>query len=223
MSKQTQELTNMYPGIKKFQDNLLERYTNENRMAKKNQIVLIGSSSTEIFPIEKMQQGLNLDKIIYNRGIRATTTTDVLEQMDTLIFDLHPSKIFINIGANDIGFGVPVEVILTNYEAILKRVKSKLPDTKVYVEAYYPINPVHDFGESKQEHSALFDTRKKETLVAVNSSIANLASKYGFQFINVNTGLTDKDGNLRPELTFDGAHMFSAGYEIVLNNLKHYL
>ncbi len=33
----------------------------------------------EIFPIEKMQKNLNLDKLIYNRGIRATTTEDSTE------------------------------------------------------------------------------------------------------------------------------------------------
>ncbi|MBC2179617.1 hypothetical protein HCJ82_05575 [Listeria booriae] len=89
----------------------------------------------EIFPIEKFQQeqDLGLDKIIYNRGARATTTADLLEHMDTLIFDLAPSKIFINIGSNDIGFNVPENVFLANYETILKQIKEKLPDTVVYI------------------------------------------------------------------------------------------
>jgi len=47
----------------------------------------------EIFPIEKIQQGLGLDKLIYNRGVRATTTADLLKHMDLCIFDLAPSKI----------------------------------------------------------------------------------------------------------------------------------
>ncbi|WP_221771884.1 GDSL-type esterase/lipase family protein [Listeria booriae] len=95
----------------------------------------------EIFPIEKFQQeqDLGLDKIIYNRGVRVTTTADLLEHMDTLIFDLAPSKIFINIGSNDIGFNVPENVFLANYDTILQQIKEKLPDTIVYVMAYYLI------------------------------------------------------------------------------------
>jgi len=50
-----------------------------------------------------------------------------------------------------------------------------------------------------------------------------LALKNGYHFINVNDGLTDGKGNLRKELTFDGAHMLPAGYEIVFQNMKKYL
>jgi lysophospholipase L1-like esterase len=53
--------------------------------------------------------------------------------------------------------------------------------------------------------------------------VAQLAQKYDYEFINVNGGLADADGNLRKELTFDGGHMYPAGYEIVLGNMKKYL
>jgi lysophospholipase L1-like esterase len=177
----------------------------------------------EIFPIEKMQKSLGLDKVIYNRGIRATTTADLLKSMDICIFDLKPSKIFINIGSNDIGFNVPESTFLANYNEILRQIKEKLPETQVYVMAYFPVNPVADFGESEAEHKSLFATRTNEILESANSKVATLAQKYHCEFINVNEGLADADGNLRQELTFDGGHMYPAGYEIVLQNMKKYL
>lgn len=225
MSDKTVKLTNMSPDITKFQNDIRAKYTTANQTAKKGQILFVGSSLMEIFPIEKFQQeqDLGLDKIIYNRGVRATTTADLLEHMDTLIFDLAPSKIFINIGSNDIGFNVPENVFLANYETILKQIKEKLPDTVVYVMAYSPINTVDDFGEKEPEHSQLYEHRSNGLNAAASAKIEKLAQKNGYEFINVNAGLTDSAGNLRKELTFDGAHMSPNGYEIVLENMKRYL
>ncbi len=222
MSKTT-ELTNLHPDIVEFQNGLRNRYAVENQTAKKGQILFVGSSLMEIFPIDKLQQNLDLDKVIYNRGVRATTTADLLNHMDTLIFGLAPSKIFINIGSNDIGFNVPEAIFLANYDEILRQIKEKLPDAAVYVMEYYPMNTVDGFGEEKEEHNQLYVHRSNELLEAANAKVEQLAKKNGYEFINVNAGLTDADGNLRKELTFDGAHMLPAGYEIVLGNMKKYL
>lgn len=223
MSEQTQALTNLNPMIEKVQNEIRERFAKQNPTAQKGQIVFVGSSLMEIFPIEKMQQGLGLDKVIYNRGVRATTTADLLKHIDLCIFDLAPSKVFINIGTNDIGFKVPEATFLGNYDEILRQIKERLPETQVYVMAYYPINAVANFGESEAEHESLYATRNNEIFKAASGKVAQLAQKYGYAFINVNEGLADADGNLRPELTFDGAHMLPAGYEIVLRNMRQYL
>ncbi|HYA77298.1 MAG TPA: GDSL-type esterase/lipase family protein [Verrucomicrobiae bacterium] len=223
MSGRTTQFTNMFPGITKLQNDIRAKYAVENQTAKKGQILFVGSSLMEIFPIDKLQKNLGLDKVIYNRGVRATTTADLLNHMDTLVFDLAPSKIFINIGSNDIGFGVPEDVFLANYDEILHQIREKLPGTVVFVMAYYPINTVDDFGEEKDEHDQLYSHRSNELLEAANAKVEQLAQKNGYKFINVNAGLTDVNGNLRKELTFDGGHMYPAGYEIVLANLKKYL
>ena len=223
MSEKSTSLTNMNPDIEQYKSDLRARFAQQNQTVQKGQIVFVGSSLMEIFPIEKMQQGLGLDKLIYNRGIRATTTAELLTAMDVCIFDLSPSKIFINIGSNDLGFDVPEATFLANYDEILRQIKEKLPETQVFVMAYYPVNPVADFGEPEAEHKSLFATRTNEILELASSKVAQVAQKYNYEFINVNDGLVDADGNLRQELTFDGAHMFPAGYEIVLGNMKKYL
>ncbi|MDR3345221.1 MAG: GDSL-type esterase/lipase family protein [Oscillospiraceae bacterium] len=223
MSEQSTSLTNANPLIEQFKHDLRARFAQENKTVKKGQIVFVGSSLMEIFPIEKMQKSLGLDKVIYNRGIRATTTAELLTAMDVCIFDLAPSKIFINIGSNDIGFNVPEFTFLANYDEILRRIKENLPKTQVYVMAYYPVNTVMASDESAAEHESLFVTRTNKMLESASRKAAQLAQKYHYEFINVNAGLTDDDGNLRKELTFDGAHMYPAGYEIVLENMKKYL
>ncbi len=71
MSEQSTSLTNMNPVIEQMKSDMRASYAQQNQTAKKGQIVFVGSSLMEIFPIEKMQQSLGLDKLIYNRGIRA--------------------------------------------------------------------------------------------------------------------------------------------------------
>ncbi|QBO36230.1 lysophospholipase [Periweissella cryptocerci] len=222
MTEETTKLT-MNPKIVEFQAGLRAKYAEANKTAKKGQIDFVGSSLMEIFPIEKMQQeqDLGLDKAIYNRGVRATTTADLLAHMDTLIFDLAPSKIFINIGSNDIGFKVPEVTFLANYAEIMRQIKAKLPETKVYVMAYYPTNQV-DFGQDADDIK-LNQRRGNDRMAEYNAKVEQLAADNGLTFINVNAGLTDDNGNLRKELTVDGAHMLPAGFEIVLANLQPYL
>ncbi|KRM72086.1 GDSL-type esterase/lipase family protein [Lacticaseibacillus brantae] len=225
MAKETTDLTDLNPEIKAFQNSLRMKYDQQNTSAEKGQIVFVGSSLMEIFPIEKMQQeqDLGLTKTIYNRGVRATTTADLLAHMDTLIFDLQPSKIFINIGSNDVGFNVPEETFLSNYTKILEQIKTKLPNTRVYAMAFYPVNTTHNFGEEEDEHSHLYEHRSNELLEDASEKVKRIVEKAGDTFINVNDGLTDSTGNLKPEYTFDGAHMLPNGYQVVFNNMKPYL
>lgn len=114
-----------------------------NRYAKKGQILFTGSSLMEQFPVDELLINCGLNIVIYNRGVSGFTTTDMLENMTEMVFAVEPSKIFINIGSNDIGaVNYTLEHLLENYEKILIQIKTKLPHTKIYVMAYYPVNEV---------------------------------------------------------------------------------
>ncbi|MDN6065136.1 MAG: GDSL-type esterase/lipase family protein [Lactococcus lactis] len=222
MSKETKALT-INPQLAAFQEELLKSYDKANLSAKKGQTLFVGSSLMEIFPIEKWEEAgeVTFSHYIYNRAVRATPTSFLLEHIESQIFNLEPSKIFINIGTNDIGFEIPEEEFLNNYDQILSQIESKLPQTQVYVMRYYPINTV-DFGQDSDEKT-LFETRSNEKFQKASDKIKKLADNHHFHFIDVNDGLSDENGNLKKELTFDGAHLNPAGYQLVLENLKVYL
>ena len=225
MSEQSRTPTTENPVSELYKKTILASYIRQNQKAEKGQIVFVGSSLMEYFPIEKMQrkQDLGFSKAIYNRGLSATTTTELLENIDLQIFDLEPSKIFINIGSNDVGYEVLESVFLGNYDEILRQIKEKLPETEVYVMAYYPLNAEDDFGLSKADHEALYTIRTNEAFDEASKKVAQLAKKYNYKFINVNDGLVDKKGNLKKELSRDGVHILPAGYEIILENMRKYL
>jgi lysophospholipase L1-like esterase len=195
-----------------------------NPTVKKGQIVFVGSSLMEHFPIGEMQLKLELDKCIYNRGIGGTTTDNLLSTMEECIFQLEPSEIFINIGSNDIGnMGYDKTMLIENYNQIMNQIQERLPICEVYVMAFYPVNPKADFGLPKHVKEMVFATRTNENIAEANSAVEQLAKEHGFQFINVNEGLSDHEGNLKEEFSVEGLHMWPDAYEIILDNLKRFL
>lgn len=203
----------------------LKRYKSLNQFVVKGQILFVGSSLMEQFPINELQQTLDKKFIIYNRGVSGFVTDELLSSMDTCIFDLEPAKIFINIGTNDIAaHDYKKNHLIVNYDQILRKIKERLPACEVYVMAYYPINSKARFPSVNEEmKEELFKTRTNQQLQKANISIKNLARKYHYKFIDVNDGLVDEEGNLKEEYTVEGIHLWPNAYSRILYNLKRYL
>lgn len=205
------------------QQDKLERYRILNQNVKKGEILFTGSSLMEQFPVNELLMTNGMDQVIYNRGIGGFTTTDMLQHMEEMIFGTEPSRIFINIGTNDIGSPeYQLEALLERYEEIIVRIQERLPEAEINMMAYYPVNETDKIPEGEWGKTA-FVTRTNENLNIANAAIENLAAKKGCRFINVNEGLADERGKLKKEYTIEGIHMYANGYQVVLQNLKKYL
>lgn len=200
-------------------------YQDLNKVALKGQILFTGSSLMEQFPINEIAMSMGVDKIIYNRGIGGTTTDEFLEHIDTVLLDLAPSKVFINIGTNDINERSDGEYwqdhLLRNYEKILAILKEQLPKTEVYMMAYYPVNP--DIPDAPEQTKYAFKTRTNAAIDDINAKLAVLAENTGCHFIDCNAGLRDEDGNQKAEFSKEGLHMYPAAYLEVFKALRPYL
>lgn len=205
------------------QQDKLERYRILNQNVKKGEILFTGSSLMEQFPVNELLMTNGMDQVIYNRGIGGFTTMDMLEYMEEMVFGTEPSRIFINIGTNDIGSpDYQLEALLERYEEIIVRIQERLPEAEINMMAYYPVNETDKIPEGEWGKTA-FVTRTNENLNIANAAIENLAAKKGCRFINVNEGLADERGKLKKEYTIEGIHMYANGYQVVLQNLKKYL
>ena len=205
------------------QQDKLERYRILNQNVKKGEILFTGSSLMEQFPVNELLMTNGMDQVIYNRGIGGFTTMDMLEYMEEMVFGTEPSRIFINIGTNDIGSPeYQLEALLERYEEIIVRIQERLPEAEINMMAYYPVNETDKIPEGEWGKTA-FVTRTNENLNIANAAIENLAAKKGCRFINVNEGLVDERGKLKKEYTIEGIHMYANGYQVVLQNLKKYL
>lgn len=196
----------------------VERYRRLNKFAKKGQILFVGSSLMEQFPIDEMQRQIDIPLEIYNRGIGGYVTTELLENIDACILELEPKYIFINIGTNDISGPVyNKEELLDNYGKILDIVKEKLPETKVTLLSYYPTNP--DFGEKLPYMKEVLSYRSNKRIKEANDDVKEFAEKRGLPWVNVNEGLMDEKGYLKEEFAIDGMHFFANGYKVILENM----
>ncbi len=213
--------------VKLQKNSTLNKYKYLNTIAKKGEILFVGSSLMEQFPSDEIQLGLGLNNIIYNRGISGYVAIELLENIETCIFVLEPKKIFINIGSNDIGAienGVyKIDALLETYKAILEQVKNRLPKCEVFVMGYYPVNIEYDFGIDKFYKDMMFKTRTNENIDIANKEIEQLAKSFEYNYINVNEGLTDEKGNLKEEFSVEGLHLLPNAYIVILDNLKKYI
>lgn len=209
--------------MRREQEEKLERYRVLNRNVQKGRILFTGSSLMEQFPINELLMTNGMSQVIYNRGIGGFTTGDMLQHMEEMVFGTEPSKVFINIGTNDIGSpDYKLEALLEKYEKIISLMKERLPEAEIYMMAYYPVNETDKVFDDEWGKTA-FATRTNENIAIANEAVEKLAAKMGCHFINVNQGLTDERGKLKKEFTVEGIHMYANGYQVVLNNMKNYL
>jgi Lysophospholipase L1 and related esterases len=195
----------------------IERFRHLNPYVKKGQIVFAGSSLMEQFPIYEFLLDFGLPYTIYNRGVGGFTTTEMLPVLKECIYDLEPKYLFLNIGTNDLnGSDYTREGLLERYEMILKDVKTQLPDTQIFLLAYYPVNPdAVDHTYMKE----IFKYRTNERIRAASEGVKALAERYSASFLDLNDGLTDEQGCMKAEFTIEGMHMYANGYKTVLDRL----
>lgn len=215
---QQQITQNMIIRFRQEQEKKVKNFRQQNAYAQKGKTLFTGSSLMEQFPITEfcLNEGF---PIAYNRGIGGYTTDDFLAAIGPMLLDLRPAKLFINIGTNDIRDmpnGEDWFVHLSaNYRKICGIIRDNLPDTVVYMMAYYPVNPDRDNPGLR--------VRTNDNITKANEMVQALAEEFGFHYIDVNDGLKDERGNLQSEHTQDGIHFDAAAYRTVFERLKQYL
>ncbi|MDD7390338.1 MAG: GDSL-type esterase/lipase family protein [Lachnospiraceae bacterium] len=210
----------MTPELKKETDRKLEIYRRKNQTAEKKQILFVGSSLMEMFPIEEFVQERNLPVTVYNRGVGGYKTEDLMQVLDICVYDLAPSRIFINIGTNDLSDpDISIAQMIANYDWILTDIQEHLPETELYLMAYYPVNP----KAASEEMKACLQIRTNAKIAEANREVEKLAEKHHAEYINVNAPLTDGEGNLKAEYTLEGMHINREGYLAVLDDVLKYV
>lgn len=211
--------------MKREQANKIRNFRALNAAAKKGAVLFTGSSLMEQFPVAELAADAGIPGPIYNRGIGGTTTDDFLHEIDTVLLDLEPAKVFINIGTNDMTKAVYgdawMDRLEANYDRILQTAKEKIPEAEIFCMAYYPTN-LHLPNREKWAEEMLRE-RTKENIAACNKRVRALAEKYGYRYIDVNDGLTNENGEQKEEFAIDGVHMWADAYIVIFENLKKYL
>ena len=145
----------------------------------------------EMFPINKLLEEHHDSTVIYNRAVGGFITDELLKVIDVCAVDLMPSKVFINIGTNDLSWSsIPISQVIDNYSKILDEIE-KVPDVKIYLMAYYPVN----YEAAAPEMKECLKIRTNEKIAAANAEVKKLAERHGQRYIDISRNLKDDRGS----------------------------
>ena len=198
----------------------IERFREENRSVQHGQIVFAGSSLMEMFPIGRLLRENGDSAVIYNRGIGGFVSRELLDAIDVCILDLKPARLFINIGTNDLSdSSIPISGLMENYDRIITAVEQNLPETEIYLMAYYPVN----YEAAAEYMKECLKIRSNEKIRAANAEVRRLAERHGQKYIDISRNLKDAQGRLRAEYTIEGLHINEDGYRAIYEDIMAYV
>lgn len=178
----------------------LTEFSTEPKM--KGGIVFLGNSIVEYGDWRTL---LN-DPTAVNRGVAADNTFGVLRRL-TDVVDRQPTKVFIEIGINDIAQGIPNEIILDNIRKIVRRIKTGSPGTRIYLMSILPTN-----DNVKNEYPDAFG--KNHIIDEVNKALRSMTQE-PFTYVDLNSALRDGNGQLDKKYAMpDGLHLSEEGYKV---------
>ena len=186
----------------------------QNANLSKGQIVFVGDSITDFYPLDDYYSDLDLS--VYNRGIGGDTTDGLLNRMKISLFDLKPSKIILMIGVNDLyGGGKNIDYVFENYKTIISQIETNLPETKVYCMSIISQN------EKLTQLANIDITDKIEKIITLNEKIKNFVqTKTTLSYVDLFSATSDENNRLISSYTDDGIHLNSAGFEVWTSLLK---
>jgi len=185
------------------------------------EVVLIGDSITHMWgglPQEpKRQNGkISWEKTFGDRALNLgfgwDRTQNAIWRIDHGELDgISPKYTVVHIGTNNLTgtrnhkTGSPEE-IAQGIDAVLDRVKRKLPDTQLVLMAVFPR------GE-KPDHPM------RKLIGEINKKLPEVAEKYDAEFVDISKNLLNPEGTFSREMARDFLHPSEKGYEVWANAL----
>lgn len=155
---------------------VLKKYQQINSVVKADGIVFFGANYFSELPISEMLHDFNVSVPIHNRSVRHLSINDAERALDTCILSLHPNKVFVNIGDEDIeNPEFSCEDFIRKYEWFLYTLHKKC-DARLYIVSIISESPA---------------------AVKVNKLLEKLASELGCQYVDAARSLHYDKPNLK--------------------------
>lgn len=153
---------------------------------------------------------------IKNRGIGGDVTDGVLARINEITY-FKPRAVFLLIGINDLYNNSPTvpspEYVGNNIVKIANIIKSKSPNTEVFVQTTLPINRLKKVGLIKNEIH-------KKNIRKVNSIIKLNEDNSIYKVIDLYSAFANDKGFIKSDLSYDGVHLSERGYKIWVDFIK---
>ncbi len=171
-------------------------------------LILLGDSLSEQNPATELagypvvNMGISGDEIEHPEG-------GILGRLH-LLSPVRPAHVLLLIGINDLNNSrKSVESIAPRYEALVLAVRDAVPAAALHLLRLLP---------TRDDFSRLLGDVK-----ALNREIERIARRNDVALVDTYSPLLDEAGVLRAELTGDGLHLNTAGYEVLNGVLEEHL
>ena len=146
-----------------------------------------------------------------NQGISGETTAMILARLDRAAA-VQPDLIFLQAGINDFGRSGPAryETVLNNHRRIWRELRAARPQARLFLISLFPVSERRFPGWNR-------------AIANFNRDLRAQAEKEGLTYIDLHPLLTDEEGQLRPDLTYDGLHLQKEAYTLWAEALRPYL
>ena len=183
--------------------NWLKRHESFNERVKKGNVdlLLIGDSITHGWESsgKPVWEKYYTPRNAVNLGIGGDRTQHVLWRLDNgNVEGISPKAAVLMIGTNNSGTNTPAQ-IAEGVEAVVKKLRTKLPKTKILVLAIFPRGP--DANDAKRKVN-----------IEANRIIAKLADGEMVHFLDIGDKFLNEDGTLSKEVMPDLLHLNEKSY-----------
>ena len=173
------------------------------KIKKEENIVFLGDSIMDYYPIEK----IFVDLPIVNSGIAGYKTTDILDNLEDMVYKFNPTSVFILIGTNDLMKESSEEKekeVENNIKQMTEKIQKNRKNAKIYIQSIYPVN--------KDINASVVRERDNDSIKKINENIKDYCKKNDYTYIDLYSELDDEDGNFSKDYTEDGLHPNDLGY-----------
>ena len=119
-------------------------------------------------------------------------------------------KVYVMLGVNELGWA-KVETFKNQYAKVIDRIREDHPGAEVVLQSILPVSAAQEAKKSYVNNSRI---------LAYNEAIMELAQEKDCPYLNVAEAVTDENGCLRADWTFDGVHLNTAGCRAWLDYLR---
>lgn len=150
------------------------RFSEMNKIANKGNVVFFGSTYFSKMPFSELGECFGMKEELYNRSVEDKGIDELCDMADSCVFELMPSKVFINIGekeAND--DTVDIDEFIEKYEWLLYTINSNT-DADIYIVSVMA------------ENSSKINARLKE-----------LSNQYGCKYIDITSAFGTSNQSLK--------------------------
>jgi lysophospholipase L1-like esterase len=169
-------------------------------------VIFLGDSITSNWDIKTSFPG----EPYVNRGIGGQTTSQMLVRFRQDVINLQPASVVILAGANDLGDTSAAPASVPDIENNLQTM-AELAAMHHIRPIFASLLPVHDYTPGIPS----MQQRSSQIRLVINRWLRSYCAANGYVYIDYHVALVSPNGKMRKELSVDGIHPNTTGYQIM--------